>query len=964
MATRVRHHRRSEVDAVPAAGFDEAHHMLVAAVEQLASSEDWLAVLETSRRLPSYSPRNCLLLAAQGARGVVMGYQAWRRMPTRDGGHCQVKRGATSLKILAPVTKTCLERDEKTGEERKAARLVGFRVASVFDETALVAPPMLPDPTGLRPALLDGDPPERLWDALAAQVAAAGYHLRTDEALTELIAPSYGRTDFRARIVSVRPDLPRAQQAKTLAHELGHVLLHDPERRPDRPARGLAEVEAESVAYLVAGELGLDTSAYTIPYVTGWSDGDAELVLATAHRTIGAARAITETAYRYLTGAELSLPHQPLADSSALAGSDPAAIYDDDPTPSAGDPGEVPGEPSGELVGLATVEVETAMGRWELDWHPGQGTFVARHTTDADQPYGGELTHALGGVQGEIASVGVLEERLGFPLPHSVRDHLAATQRSRPAVLVGARSFTRLYEDEHPTEIGQRERPTPTSRVRVTGKRESSYDAEQPALRVWEDGGYRVEILAAAPVPEPEMAGQQALTYRLLHEHRVIFSGDDILAPADADPASDTAVRQVVTLLCQPDEEIPISRAQAAFLDAHAAALSDLVHPPRSPYPGGTRIVVTTHGDPGSGVTGVVVEPIHESGGPTTSYSWRPDLADLPGHPWRANPGHCFVSPADQVAPTLAAPDTGLADWAPHIPLAYGAVVTFPADDGRPITATVLRAHPTPDGLVYDLQPTGPDTEPVRVPVTDVQPVAGTAWSTVDALLTARTEAGIRPEPAELLCAGGQLARVEDGPEGPAVVRLDHTLGPFGEPADDVPSPLPSIRGLSPPETVTVEHLGDQMRVGDPDHGWLTVPADALVAALAVAPDQLATRLQTGPLRLTGTEPPVTLAALAALHTPDLQPEPPSSALTADQPRLPTGTAPVPSCATPGCTSPVETTVTAGWPNGAREITLRCRPCGTRLALARLPRGCGIKVSPLEAASASVPEPPASQVPL
>jgi len=84
----------------------EAHDLLVPAVGKLASTQDWLTVLDVSRRLPNYSTNNCLLLMVQGAEGLVMGYQAWRRIPARDGGHCQVRRGAKGLAILAPVTRT------------------------------------------------------------------------------------------------------------------------------------------------------------------------------------------------------------------------------------------------------------------------------------------------------------------------------------------------------------------------------------------------------------------------------------------------------------------------------------------------------------------------------------------------------------------------------------------------------------------------------------------------------------------------------------------------------------------------------------------------------------------------------------------------------------------------------------------------------------------------------------------
>ncbi len=58
---------------------------------------------------------------------------------------------------------------------------------------------------------------------------------------------------------------------KTLAHELAHELanelanaiLHEGEAN-----RALAELEAESVAFVVCGALGIDTSEYSFGYVS------------------------------------------------------------------------------------------------------------------------------------------------------------------------------------------------------------------------------------------------------------------------------------------------------------------------------------------------------------------------------------------------------------------------------------------------------------------------------------------------------------------------------------------------------------------------------------------------------------------------------------------------------------------------------------------------------------------------
>ena len=85
--------------------------------------------------------------------------------------------------------------------------------------------------------------------------------------------------------------------------EAGHVLLHDP-AAPGGPTvttagfcQGTVEIEAESLAYLVAAAHGLATDDYTFPYVTGWAAGitgtpPEQAVRDTAGRVLTAARTV------------------------------------------------------------------------------------------------------------------------------------------------------------------------------------------------------------------------------------------------------------------------------------------------------------------------------------------------------------------------------------------------------------------------------------------------------------------------------------------------------------------------------------------------------------------------------------------------------------------------------------------------------------------------------------------------
>src|SRR5918996_1360918 len=233
-----------------ARSLQDIHDQLVAGIEGLVSSDEWRAMLEVSARFHNYSFNNQLLIYLQCPEATrVAGYRAWQRLGR------QVRKGSRGIQILAPC-------------RRRVSRLTseGEQLADV------------------RPRRLRGEVPQKLIDALERRVADEGFSLRR-----EAIARSArnGYADFERHLVVVRDDLSGAQAAKSLIHELAHVLLH---QDTDLSERDIAEVEAESVAFVVSRALGLDTSDYSFPYVARWGGGDAELVAATAGRVVAAAR--------------------------------------------------------------------------------------------------------------------------------------------------------------------------------------------------------------------------------------------------------------------------------------------------------------------------------------------------------------------------------------------------------------------------------------------------------------------------------------------------------------------------------------------------------------------------------------------------------------------------------------------------------------------------------------------------
>jgi hypothetical protein len=81
--------------------------------------------------------------------------------------------------------------------------------------------------------------------------------------------------------------------------ELGHVMLHGPDNVDAAMHRGIAEVEAESIALMVGAAHGLDTTTYSVPYVSTWASdvpgkSPVEVVQATADRVRAASLTILD----------------------------------------------------------------------------------------------------------------------------------------------------------------------------------------------------------------------------------------------------------------------------------------------------------------------------------------------------------------------------------------------------------------------------------------------------------------------------------------------------------------------------------------------------------------------------------------------------------------------------------------------------------------------------------------------
>jgi len=271
----------------------EPHEQIADGVAALVESDAWRAMLDTAAKFHTYSLGNVLLIALQAPQASrVAGFRTWKSLGR------QVRKGERGIGILAPCTyrpKASTAATDSASGQAKGERggqaapaggrqVRGFRVVHVFDVEQTDGDP-LPD---VAPALLTGQAPAGLWSDLAGQVTGHGYTLERGDC-----SGANGYTDPARRVVRVRDDVDDAQAVKTLAHELGHLECGHVEDLPTYlTCRGRCEVEAESVAYVVAAAHGLDASGYTFAYVAGWAGTDLARVRQAAETVTKAARTI------------------------------------------------------------------------------------------------------------------------------------------------------------------------------------------------------------------------------------------------------------------------------------------------------------------------------------------------------------------------------------------------------------------------------------------------------------------------------------------------------------------------------------------------------------------------------------------------------------------------------------------------------------------------------------------------
>ena len=234
-------------------------------IKEFLDSDKYKDYLTKMSQLNNYSNRNLRLILAQNPEArQVASFKQWKENFDR-----YVKKGEKALRIFKPMTK--IKKDENNqpilDKNGKPETVTFFGLVPVFDVSQTEGKEM-PKAAEVKEQLTDLDY-ANLYRALMAIAKENDVSVRFEEMENN----KHGYYSVPENQIVLRSnEMNKAQIIKTFLHEMAHAELHHADNpQKENLTRSTAELQAESVAYVVSSYYGIDTSEYSFNYLSGWS---------------------------------------------------------------------------------------------------------------------------------------------------------------------------------------------------------------------------------------------------------------------------------------------------------------------------------------------------------------------------------------------------------------------------------------------------------------------------------------------------------------------------------------------------------------------------------------------------------------------------------------------------------------------------------------------------------------------
>lgn len=234
----------------------KAFEQIEVGVKAVFESENYKNYLKTMSKFHRYSINNSMLIMMQyPSASMVTGASKWN-----NEFHRTIKKGAKAIKILIPhpYKREITITDDEGNETIVERDFVYFTLGNVFDVEQTEGDEL---PTICKELKGDSEEVKKLVEVLSEVSNYPIYYWNLQEGKKGFFSLSDSK-------IVIRKNMSDIQTFKTLAHEIAHSRLHN---QDDFKSRQQKEIEAESIAYVVANHFNIDTSEYSFSYVANWS---------------------------------------------------------------------------------------------------------------------------------------------------------------------------------------------------------------------------------------------------------------------------------------------------------------------------------------------------------------------------------------------------------------------------------------------------------------------------------------------------------------------------------------------------------------------------------------------------------------------------------------------------------------------------------------------------------------------
>ena len=284
---------------------EKLEEKIVSGLEQMLDSDKYKEYLDFCSKMPLRSLNNQILIFMQKPEATLcLGYNQWVKKFERH-----VQKGAKAIKIFAPCMRNISSEEaldrmlanpfyestlsvnaieamrEKLARGESVSILSGFKPTNVFDVSDTEGKD-LPEHNICK--YLEGDVKnfQRILGTLE-NIAGIPIEFRSEEEDSVLKRGAKGYYSPMTDSIVIKNGMSEIQTISTLVHEIAHSIMHSKDMKAEgihdsEAVKGIKELQAESVSYMVCQRLGIETEEKTFGYIASWIDkGDKEKTIET-----------------------------------------------------------------------------------------------------------------------------------------------------------------------------------------------------------------------------------------------------------------------------------------------------------------------------------------------------------------------------------------------------------------------------------------------------------------------------------------------------------------------------------------------------------------------------------------------------------------------------------------------------------------------------------------------------------